>query len=225
MFDPSFLKFFKSLARNNNRDWFNEHKPEYKENVVGPLSAFIVEMAPRLNKISKNFKADPRSNGGSMFRIYRDVRFSKDKSPYKLHAACQFRHKVGKDAHAPGFYVHISPDEVVFGGGIWMPPNPVLNKIRDTIIDNPQEWQRIKSAKKVNSLCGGIKGDGLKRPPKGYDPEHLHLEDLKRKSFFAMRHEKPGIIYDNNFADEVEETFKAAKPLMKYLCFAMDIPF
>lgn len=225
MFEPSFLKFFRTLARNNNREWFNEHKPEYKQNVVQPLSGFITAMAPRLNKISKQFNADPRPNGGSMFRIYRDVRFSKDKSPYKLHAACQFRHKVGKDAHAPGFYVHIAPDEVIFGGGIWMPPNPVLNKIRDTIVDNPQEWQRIKKAKAVNELCGGIRGDGLKRPPKGYDPEHQHLEDLKRKSFFAMRHEKPDFIFEKDFVDEIETTFKAAKPLMKYICFAMDIPF
>ncbi len=225
MFERSFLKFFKSLARNNNRDWFNEHKPQYKEKVVEPLGLFIIEMAPRLNKISKEFKADPRPNGGSMFRIYRDIRFSKDKTPYKTHAACQFRHKIGKDAHAPGFYVHIAQDEVVFGGGIWMPPNPILNKIRDTIVDNPQEWQRIKSNKAINKLCDGVRGNGLKRPPKGYDPEHQHLEDLKRKSFFAMRHEKPDIIFEENFVDEVEATFKAAKPLMKYICFAMDIPF
>lgn len=106
-----------------------------------------------------------------------------------------------------------------------MPPNPILNKIRDTIVDNPQEWQRIKSNKAINKLCDGVRGNGLKRPPKGYDPEHQHLEDLKRKSFFAMRHEKPDIIFEENFVDEVEATFKAAKPLMKYICFAMDIPF
>ncbi len=225
MFDRSFLKFFKSLALNNNREWFNEHKAEYRQSVVEPLAVFITEIAPRLNRISKHFNADPRPNGGSMFRIYRDVRFSKDKSPYKLHAACQFRHKIGKDAHAPGFYVHLSPDEVIFGGGIWLPPNTVLNKIRDTIVDNPQEWHRIKTSKPINKLCGGVRGEGLKRPPKGYDPEHQHLEDLKRKSFFAMRHEKPAFIFGKNFVDEVEASFKAAKPLMKYICFAMDIPF
>ena len=106
-----------------------------------------------------------------------------------------------------------------------MPPNSVLNKIRDTIVDNPQEWQRIKTARAVKELCNGIRGDGLKRPPKGYDPEHQHLEDLKRKSFFAMRHEKPDFIFKKDFVNEVETTFKAAKPLMKYICFALDIPF
>ena len=194
MFDKSFLKFFKTLAKNNNRHWFNEHKAEYRQVVVEPLVEFITEIAPRLNRVSRHFVADPKPSGGSMFRIYRDVRFSKDKSPYKLHAACQFRHKVGKDAHAPGFYVHISPDEVIFGGGIWMPPNPVLNKIRDTIVENPQEWQRIKTNKSIMKLCGGIGGDALKRPPRGFDANHRHIEDLKRKSFFAMRHEKPELI-------------------------------
>lgn len=225
MFEKSFLKFFRALAKNNNRDWFNEHKAEYKEVIVEPLTTFIALMAPRLNKITKHFVADPRSNGGSMFRIYRDVRFSKDKSPYKLHAACQFRHQLGKDAHAPGFYVHISPQEVIFGGGIWIPPNPVLAKIRDTIVLNPEEWKRIKSNKAIIQICGGIRGDGLKRPPRGYDPEHPHLEDLKRKSFFAMRRDKPDIIYQDNFIDEVEAAFKASKPMMKYLCFAVDAPF
>ncbi|MFV2032741.1 MAG: DUF2461 domain-containing protein [Gammaproteobacteria bacterium] len=225
MFDPKFLKFFKSLAKNNNREWFSEHKPEYFQSVVKPMTHFIEAMAPRLNRISKHYIADPKPHGGSMFRIYRDVRFSKDKSPYKLHAACQFRHNLGKDAHTPGFYVHLSAEEVVFGGGIWLPSAPELIKIRDTIVDNPQEWHRIKTSRSINKLCGGISGDGLKRPPKGYDPEHQHLEDLKRKSFFVMRHEEPEIIFDRYFIDEVETTFKAAKPLMQYICFALDVPF
>ena len=225
MFEPKFMKFFKSLAKNNNREWFNEHKSDYIESVVEPMLQFIEEMAPRLKKISKHFVADPRRNGGSMFRIYRGVRFSKDKSPYKLHAACHFRHLLGKDAHTPGFYVHMSPDEVFIGGGIWLPPNSELRKIRDTIVENPHEWQRIRSNRAIKKLCGGISGDGLVRPPKGYDPEHQHIEDLKRKSFFVMRREKPGIICDKQFIDEVEATFKAAKPLMDYLSYALDIPF
>ena len=160
-----------------------------------------------------------------MFRIYRDVRFSKDKSPYKLHAACQFRHELGKNVHTPGFYVHLSLEEVIMGGGIWLPPSTELSKIRDTIVDNPQEWHRIKTSKPIKKLCGGISGDGLKRPPRGYDTEHQHIEDLKRKSFFVMRHESPEIICEKHFIDEVEATFKTAKPLMRYICFAQDIPF
>jgi uncharacterized protein (TIGR02453 family) len=225
MFNPDFIKFFESLSKNNNRIWFNEHKSDYQKSVVKPMIEFIEAMAPRLKKISPKFKADPRPIGGSMFRIFRDLRFSNDKTPYKLHAACQFRHELGKDAHTPGFYVHFSPDEIVFGGGIWIPPNSELNKIRNTIVENPQAWESIKTDKTLKKLCGGVNGDGLKRPPRGFDPEHQHIDDLKRKSFFAMRRENPEIIFQQNFIDEVVTTFKATKPLMKYICFAQDIDF
>jgi uncharacterized protein (TIGR02453 family) len=225
MFEPTFIQFFESLARNNNREWFNQHKPDYQQFVVQPMMAFIEAMAPRLKKISPHFIADARPSGGSMFRIYRDVRFSKDKSPYKLHAACHFRHELGKDAHTPGFYVHFSPEEVVFGGGIWMPPNAELAKIRDTIVENPHAWNKIKTSPALKKLCGGVSGDGLQRPPKGYDPEHQHIQDLKRKSFFVMRHEQPQVIFSEDFIDTVETTFKAAKPLIKYICYAQEIAF
>ena len=223
MFTPKFFEFYQKLAKNNNRDWFNEHKPDYQQAVVRPMCAFIDEMAPRLKKISPHFIADSRPHGGSMFRIYRDVRFSRDKRPYKLHAACQFRHELGKDAHTVGFYVHISTEEAVFGGGVWLPPNSELLKIRNTIVDNPHAWGRIKTSRTVKKYFGGIGGDGLKRPPRGFDAEHEHIEDLKRKSFFLMRRESPEIILDDGFVGEVEKTFRAAMPLMDYICYAQDI--
>ena len=223
MFTPKFFDFYQTLAKNNDRDWFSEHKPDYQQAVVQPMCAFIDAMAPRLRKISPHFVADSRPHGGSMFRIYRDVRFAKDKRPYKLHAACQFRHELGRDAHTVGFYVHLSTEEAVFGGGIWMPPNDELLKIRNTIVDNPRTWGEIKSSRSVKKFFGGIGGDGLKRPPRGFDAEHEHIEDLKRKSFFLMRHERPDIILDDGFVHEVEKTFRAAMPLMDYICFAQDI--
>ena len=189
------------------------------------MCAFIEAMAPRLKKISPHFLADPKPHGGSMFRIYRDVRYAKDKSPYKLHAACQFRHKLGKTAHTPGFYLHLSPQEAVFGGGIWLPPNEELAKIRSTIVDNPGTWRRIKTNSKIKKLFGGVSGDGLKRPPRGFDAEHEHIEDLKRKSFLLMRHENPEIILNKDFIDEVEKTYQAAGPMMDYICYAQDIEF
>ena len=223
MFTPKFFKFFKSLAKNNNREWFTAHKADYQQHVVQPMCEFIEAMAPRLRKISPHFIADPRPHRGSMFRIYRDLRYSKDKTPYKLHAACQFRHELGKDAHTVGFYVHMSAHEAVFGGGIWLPPGEELHKIRHTIVDNPNAWRDIKSSRTVKKYFGGIGGDGLKRPPRGFDPEHEHIEDLKRKSFFLMRREAPEIILEREFEREVEKTFKAAMPLMDYIAFAQDI--
>src|SRR3954453_20816279 len=106
-FGKAFFAFFRELAANNERAWFEANKPRFREDVQGGMSDFIAAMAPYLSKLSKDFVADPRPNGGSMFRIYRDVRFSKDKRPYKAHAACQFRHRFGRDVHAPGFYVHL----------------------------------------------------------------------------------------------------------------------
>ncbi len=223
MFTPKFFEFYRALEKNNNRDWFNEHKSDYRQAVVEPMCEFIEAMAPRLRKISPHFVADSRPHGGSMFRIYRDVRFSKDKRPYKLHAACQFRHELGKDAHTVGFYVHVSTEEAVFGGGIWLPPADELLKIRNTIVDNPHAWRKIKTSRTVKKYFGGIGGDGLQRPPRGFDAAHEHIEDLKRKSFFLMRREPPAIILDDGFVREVEKTFKAAMPLMEYIGYAQDI--
>ncbi|MDP6427744.1 MAG: DUF2461 domain-containing protein [Rhodospirillales bacterium] len=221
----SFFDFFTELAANNERPWFNANKDRYREDVVAPIVALISALAPRLEKISKQFVADPRPNGGSMFRIYRDVRFAKDKRPYKEHAACQFRHSAGRDAHAPGFYIHLAPDEVIFGGGMWMPPPPQLKSVRDAIAKDVSGWRRVRGNKRLKDTFGGIAGDGLTRPPKGFDAEHPLIDDIKRKSFFAMRHEKPRIAASAKFIDEVEATFKAASPLMRFLCRAVDADF
>ena len=111
-FPKDFFVFYEQLQLNNNREWFNDNKNRYYESVANPISEFIVCMAPRLKTISAHYVADPKPHGGSMFRIYRDTRFSKDKTPYKTHAGVQFRHAAGKDARAPGFYVHLATDEL-----------------------------------------------------------------------------------------------------------------
>ena len=119
-----YFKFFKELKENNNREWFTDNKPRFRSSVQEPLASFVEAMAPALKRISKHFVADPRLNGGSVFRIYKDVRFSKDKTPYKTHGGVQFRHALGKDAHAPGFYVHLDPSEVFFAAGSGIPRVP-----------------------------------------------------------------------------------------------------
>jgi len=224
-FGKDFFGFFEELADNNDRDWFAANKPRYQAAVVEPMIAFIEAIAGPLAKVSPYFVADPRPNGGSMFRIYRDVRFSKDKRPYKEHGACQFRHQAGRDAHAPGFYVHLAPDEVVYGGGIWLPPSDALAQIRGAIDADPKGWQRVVGNKRLNDTFGGIAGHTLKRPPKGYAADHRHIEDLKRKSFFAMKHAKPAVAGSADFVDEVADTFRAAQPLMKFVSGALSVPF
>ena len=224
-FSPDLFKFLTELKKNNNRDWFNEHKERYINSVANPMCDFVAAMGPRLAKISRYYVADPRRHGGSMFRIYRDARFSKDKRPYKEHVGCQFRHAAGKDAHAPGFYAHFESDNIRVGGGIWMPPSDVLFKIRTAIAENPDEWQKIINSKGFKNRFGEIRGDQLIRPPRGFDKEHSMIDELKRKSFFVMQPIDPALTLTPKFISEVERIFKAASPMMAFLTNAVELKY
>ena len=220
-----YFKFFKELKENNNREWFNDNKPRFRTSVQEPLAELVEAMAPRLKKISKHIVADPRLNGGSVFRIYKDVRFSKDKSPYKTHGAVQFRHALGKDAHAPGFYVHLAPEEVFYGGGIWSPPSPNLLKIREAIRDHSGKWKKATTGAAFGKRFDAVRGDQLTRPPRGFDADAPCIDDMKRKSFFAMAQAKPAAPKKPVFVDELAATFVDAKPFMKFLCDSVGAPF
>ncbi len=224
-FPPDAFRFLEELSRNNNREWFAANKERYKRSIVEPMCRFIEAMDTRLARVSDCFIADPRPNGGSMFRIYRDVRFSADKRPYKEHAACHFRHMAGKDAHAPGFYVHIEPGNVFFGGGLWHPPNPVLRRIREAIDDDQARWKKITNARAFKRRFGSLAGDSLKRPPQGFDANHPLIEDLKRKDFFAIQRVDPALALTPRFPAEVTRAFVALSPLMQFLTEAAGLTF
>jgi len=222
-FPKDFFAFFKELKAHNERPWFEDNKQRFRDSVQAPMSGFVEAMRPRLAKISKNFVADPRPNGGSMFRIYRGVRFSRDKRPYKEHAACQFRHAAGKDVHAPGFYMHFGDDEVFFGGGMYMPDPKALNRIRDAIVAKPAAWKAVKAD--IAKMGGLGQDDKLSKAPRGYDPGHPLIDDIKLKSFFVMGDGNIKLAQSAKLPDTVAETFAAAKPLMKFLCAAQGVPF
>ena len=225
-FKEEFWNFFDELKENNNREWFTENKDRYKSDIVTPCMDFIVDMGERLKDISPHYTAIPKANGGSMFRIYRDARFSKDKRPYKENAGIQFRHKLGKNAHAPGFYINLKKDGIFYGGGIWLPESETLGEIRDRICYYPKKWQAVIENDDIIKSFGEIRGDGLKRPPRGYEPDHKYIEDIKRKSFFAMKNEDDyKITHSAKFIDEVVKTFDAASPLMAFICDAKSIEF
>ncbi|HEX3486943.1 MAG TPA: DUF2461 domain-containing protein [Micropepsaceae bacterium] len=224
-FPKPFFAFFRELKINNDRAWFEANKPAFREIVQGAMSDFIAAIAPQLASISKEFVADPRPHGGSMFRIHRDVRFSRDKRPYKEHAACQFRHRLGRDVHAPGFYVHIAPDEVFFGGGLWMPDPGALLKIRERIASRPGEWKKIVGNSTFVKTFGGVEGQKLSRPPRGFDPAHVLIEDIKRKSFVATRELPVKAAQSPGFVGEVADAFKAMSPLVKFLCDGLGVPY
>jgi len=223
-FNPALFKFLRELKKSNNREWFQANKDRYESDVRDPMLRFIADFATPLRGISRHFIADPRPLGGSLFRIYRDTRFSKDKSPYKTTAAVHFRHEAGGDVHAPGFYFHLEPGEAVVGAGIWHPDTETLKKIRDAIIEHPTAWKRAVSGKAFKATCE-LWGEKLKRPPNGYDPEHLFIEDLKRKDFVAMASFTEADACKPGFMDRVAEVHRAAAPFAAFLTKAGGLRF
>jgi uncharacterized protein (TIGR02453 family) len=220
-----FFAFFAELTANNERAWFQANKARYEDSVVRPMTLLVADMAPRLARISQHYVADPKR---ALFRIYRDVRFSKNKSPYKTHAAVQFRHAAGRDVHAPGFYVHAAPGDIFVGGGMWMPPAPQLKMVRDAIARRTSDWRRVATDKAFVKTYGGFSDDAgyrLKRPPKGYDPDHPAIEDLKRTSFVFGIAATDAQAGTPEFIDRIETAFVAAKPAMRFLCKALDLAF
>ena len=222
-FSSKTISFLQDLKENNNRGWFNAHKDEYEEFVREPGLALIRDMEKPLQKISPFFTAVAKKSGGSMMRIYRDIRFSKDKTPYKTNLAMHFRHETGKSAHAPGFYFHIRPDEVLLGVGIWGPESDVLKQIRFLIDDDQARWKRIirKKAFRETFHQGG---SSLKRHPRGYDPEHPLIEDLKRKDHMGINYLKQSDIMDRKLIDKLTAHMKTAMPYMRFLCDAQHLP-
>ena len=223
-FNKDFFDFLKDLKQNNTRDWFQANKEHYKSVVQEPLLRFISDFADPLHDISGEFVADPRPSGGSMFRIYRDVRFAKDKSPYKTHAAAQFRHRAGRDAHAPGFYLHLEPGNVFVGGGSWHPAGEAIGHIRTAIAEDPKGWQKILDDPGF-SKRHKLVGERLKRPPRGFDAEHPLIEELKRKDFISIENFSQTKACSAGFIDLVAESFRTTSPLVRFLTEAVGQPF
>ena len=223
-FPPALFTFLEELARNNNREWFAANKNRYRSHVLSPMCGFIAAFGPRLARLSPHYVADPRPHGGSMFRIYRDIRFSKDKRPYKEHAACQFRHQIGRDVHAPGFYVHFGRDEVYLGCGIWKPTGKPLFKIRERIVLDAKGWTKVIVSRKLKAMYGGVGGESLKRAPRGFDESLPHITDIKRKSYLLMREVDPALALEPTFIDEVDHAFQAAMPMMHFISKALALP-
>jgi uncharacterized protein (TIGR02453 family) len=223
-FSSALFKLLRELAQNNRRDWFQANKSRYEESIRHPAQRFIVDFGARLQKISPHFTADPRPVGGSLFRIHRDVRFSKDKSPYKTHVGIHFPHRAKKSPHVPGFYLHLDPKNVFVGVGIWHPDGPTLKKIRDAIVAKPADWKRVRDDKRFRARFD-LGGESLKRPPRGYDPEHRYVEDLKRKDFVGFASISQKDVTSPRFLDAFVEHCRAGSPYVRWLCRAIGLPF
>lgn len=223
-FTPATFRFLTELARRNERDWFNANKARYLSDVQEPALQFVADFAPKLAKLSPHFVADPRPQGGSLFRIYRDTRFSKDKTPYKTHIAMRFSHEAaGPDVHAPGFYVHIEPGSSYAGMGLWRPEAALARRIRQAIVDNPAGWKKAAYGKAFLARFEP-NGDKLSRPPQGFDPEHPLIEDLKQKDFVAGTGIDDDLITSDRFLTEYTAICKAGMPYVGFITSAVGLP-
>ena len=219
-FSTDTLRFLRDLKKNNNRSWFAENKAWYEEAVKDRALRFIHDFAPHLAKLSPHFQATPRS----LYRIHRDTRFSKEKIPYKTHLGVHFRHDRARDAHAPGYYLHIEPGSVFAGVGIWHPESAALRRIREGIVEDAAGWKRASRAKAFRSTFE-LAGDRLKRAPKGFEPEHPLVEDLKWKDYIGVAELDEGFVTTDGLAARLAKTFAAATPFMRFLCGTLDVPF
>ncbi len=221
------VKFLEELRLNNDRIWFKSNQNRYEESVRSPSLDLIRDFQIELDKISPNFVAVPKKVGGSLMRIQRDVRFSKNKSPYKNNIGIHFRHKLGKDIHSPGFYLHISPESCHLGAGIWRPDSRTLKKIRSFIADNPNAWQEAVSKFKGKNMLDEwrLVGASLKRSPLGFDKDHPAIEDLKRIDFLLQKKIKKEQIMRRDFLVFLGKVYADTSEFVEYLCLAINIEF
>jgi uncharacterized protein (TIGR02453 family) len=219
-FSVQLFRFLKGVKRHNNREWFQAHKEQYEGVVRDPSLRFIADFAPHLRRFAPRFAAIPKATGGSLFRIYRDTRFSANKSPYKTHVGIHFPHRqVGRDkrVHAPVYYLHLEPGGCFAGAGLWHPDAPTLRAVRDAIVEHPDEWARIRRAGILNS------GDTLRSTPRGYDSGHPFIEDLKRTDFLSVVNLSERRVCGSGFPVELAAAWKRMNPLMEFLTEALGL--
>jgi uncharacterized protein (TIGR02453 family) len=221
-FGPGALKFLRGLTRHNDREWFERRRAIYETEVRDPLRALVEEMDVRLARVAPELTGDPRR---SIFRIHRDVRFSKDKSPYKTNAACQFYHQdagrgAGQDADGAGagLYLQIADGECFVAGGMWMPARPALERIREAVAEDPASLDRIVRAPPFRRRFGALSEEAmLTRLPRGYADGHPAERWLRYKSFTASRMLTEQEVTSPRLAAMIERDFAALVPLVRWL--------
>ena len=222
LFTRASLDFLRGLSRHNAKPWFEEHREDYERHVKQPMSDLVEEMDLRFGSFAPEITGNPKR---SVFRIYRDVRFSKDKSPYKTHAACWFFHargssKVGREAHGggAGFYFHLEPGKSMVGGGCWMPPRPALNKFRAAIASDRRAFERVARAPTLKKRFGGLsEEDMLKGMPRGYSDDHPAARWLRFQSFTVGRRLSDTEVTSSKLTATLANDYERMLPLVRWL--------
>ena len=223
-FSPDLFKFLRELREHNDREWFKANKARYLAQVQEPALEFVRAFAGELRRISPHYVADDRPVGGSLFRIYRDTRFSPDKTPYKTHVGIHFHHETaGRDVHAPVFYLHLEPGDSFVGVGMWRPETDKAKRIRTAIAADSAAWRRATGGKFAATYRWG--GESLKRPPTGFDADHPLIDDLKRKDFIGMAPLSQRSITSPGFVKDFATVCRTGVPLVRFLCEAQGVAF
>ena len=217
-FTSDLFRFLTRLKRNNNRDWFLAHKNEYETFVLQPAIQFVSDFATPLYNITQYLVADPRTSRGSLFRIYRDTRFSSDKRPYKTHLAMKFSHR-GKDVHSPGFYLHLESGGCFAACGLWHPDPPTLLRVRNAIVTRTDEWRPVRK------LLNWGDASRLMRPPRGFPRDHEFVGDLKLRDLGTSVEFTDAQVCSSKFMTTFATACRKMSPLAKFLSSALDLKF
>ncbi|MCI0524198.1 MAG: DUF2461 domain-containing protein [Acidobacteria bacterium] len=220
-FTPQLFDFLRELKANNRKEWFDANKDRYLNDARDPMLAFIAALRPRLNAISPFIIADPKPVGGSMLRIYRDIRFSKSKEPYKTMVSAFFYHQTGKE-NVPGLYLHLDPEHSFLALGIYQPDTATRRKITDAIAAKPEAWGKAISSPGFRKLCK-LEGESLSKLPKQYDPDHPFADDLRRKDFIAVAYFSERQVCAKDFIERFDAVCQASNGLLEFLAKAVGV--
>jgi len=220
-FTAKTLSFLRALKRNNKREWFASRKADYEEHVRAPMIAVVEQLAKDFRRFAPELEASPKT---SIFRIYRDTRFSDDKSPYKTQVAAAFRDRRLPRGESAGLYVEVTPGWVWIGGGYYAPETPQLVRIREHISETYPEIDRITRKASFQKAVGVLEGERLTRVPRGFAKDDPAAEYLKYRGFLAGRELPADFATRSEFYPTLVATFKAVMPLVRFLTEPLSTP-
>ncbi|MGB3393114.1 MAG: DUF2461 domain-containing protein [Stenotrophomonas sp.] len=224
-FSDASFKFLRNLDRHNNKPWFAEHKHEYEQHVRQPFLRLIADLQPDLAQVSTHYLADPRTVGGSLYRIYRDTRYSGDKAPYKPWQGARLYHERRKQVPAPSFYVHLQPGASFIGAGLWHQEPDIQRRVRQFIFDNPGTWKATAHAPALRKRYRFEDSEMLVRPPRGFPADFEFIDDLRHRNWVLLRRVDDAGMTSPRLRQTIAGDLAALGPFVDYLCAALDLEF
>lgn len=224
-FTPRSLKFLRGLARHNDREWFLAHKTDYEQHIREPFRRLLTDLQPAVAAISPHYRSDPKTVGGSMFRIQRDTRFAAGQPPYKPWQGARIYHERRKQIAAPSFYLHLEPGASFIGAGLWHPETHTQRRVRQFIVDNPGAWARVAHDKKLRQRFDLAAKEMLVRPPAGFPADFAYLDDLRHRNFALIAGLSDEEITSDKLLKLIEKDLLRLAPFVDYLCAAQNLEF